>query len=195
MNTNNARKERSLRQWNLILHRDIGYFLSGLIIIYCISGLALNHVDDWNPDFIIEKRTIAIPESMEQGTMTEQTIDSLGRLIGELQYSLYDTPTATQTKIYYNNATLQVDWELRKGMYERIVRRPVIFETNILHRNSVKGWRWAADVFSVLLIAVNITGLFIARGRKGFLGRGKWFVLAGMLPPVAAVLIFHFIQQ
>ncbi|MBP7949340.1 MAG: hypothetical protein KA004_06765 [Verrucomicrobiales bacterium] len=52
-----------LRRLNANLHRDIGYFLSGLIFIYCLSGIALNHVDDWDPDFVIHKRTITLNET------------------------------------------------------------------------------------------------------------------------------------
>ena len=51
-----------LHRWSVAWHRDLGYFFSSLIIIYCISGLALNHVDDWNPDFIIQKKTIQLPK-------------------------------------------------------------------------------------------------------------------------------------
>ena len=36
-----------------VLHRDIGYLLFGLVLAYSISGLAVNHVDDWNPSYSI----------------------------------------------------------------------------------------------------------------------------------------------
>ena len=49
-----------LRRLNVALHRDLGYFFSSLIVVYCISGVALNHIDDWNPDFIITKDSVSI---------------------------------------------------------------------------------------------------------------------------------------
>ena len=44
------------RKWNNIIHRDLGYLCVGLTIIYAVSGVAVNHVQDWNPNYIIEKQ-------------------------------------------------------------------------------------------------------------------------------------------
>lgn len=185
----------NFRRLNIVLHRDIGYFLSGLIIIYCISGLALNHVDDWNPDFVIVKQEIVIPKKISRSDITETHIAEFSTLVKEKEYKLFDFPTNTLVKIYYDNATLQIDLETQKGLYEQLTRRPFIFESNIIHRNNIKGWKWAADVFAVLLILINITGLFILKQKNGLLGRGKWFIAAGMIPPIVAVIIFEVIQK
>ena len=47
----------------------------------------------------------------------------------------------------------------------------------------------AADVFAVMLILISITGLFILKGKKGIAGRGKWFIAAGALPPIIAIVL------
>ena len=39
------------------LHRDIGYFSVGLTVIYAASGLAVNHIADWGPNFTQVTRT------------------------------------------------------------------------------------------------------------------------------------------
>ncbi|MDZ7764514.1 MAG: hypothetical protein U5K00_08820 [Melioribacteraceae bacterium] len=49
-----------IKKWIRILHRDIGYLSVGLIIVYGISGIAVNHVDIWNPNYIIEKDSLSI---------------------------------------------------------------------------------------------------------------------------------------
>jgi len=185
----------TIRRLNIVLHRDIGYFFSGLILIYCISGLALNHIDDWNPDFIIVKSTIEIPQPLTKEEVTDERIIEFGKMVGEKDYKVYDFPTPSQIKIYYDNASLLVNLETRKGTYEKVTRRPFVFQTNILHRNSIKGWKWASDVFGVMLILVNITGLFILRGKTGLIGRGKWFIAAGIVPPIVAVILFELIQK
>ncbi len=46
----------NLSKLNRITHRDIGYLIAGLTIIYAVSGIALNHKHDWNPNYIIEDR-------------------------------------------------------------------------------------------------------------------------------------------
>ena len=43
------------RRLNNLLHRDIGYVAVGLTLAYAISGLAVNHKADWNPNYRIEK--------------------------------------------------------------------------------------------------------------------------------------------
>ena len=45
---------KKLRKWSRILHRDIGYFFIGTTIIYGLSGIALNHMNDWNPNYKVE---------------------------------------------------------------------------------------------------------------------------------------------
>jgi len=68
--------------------------------------------------------------------------------------------------------------------------RPVLREANYLHLNEPKGvWTWFADVYGVLLGTLAITGLFVLRGRTGLAGRGKWLVLAGLLPAIAFLLL------
>jgi len=37
------------RRWNNTLHRDVGYLVVALTLVYGISGLAINHMADWNP--------------------------------------------------------------------------------------------------------------------------------------------------
>ena len=44
---------RQLRKWSRILHRDIGFFFIGASIIYGLSGIALNHLKDWNPNYFV----------------------------------------------------------------------------------------------------------------------------------------------
>jgi hypothetical protein len=184
-----------LRQLNADLHRDIGYFLSGLILIYCVSGIALNHVHDWNPDFVVHKRTVELDRAYTINEITDQRIAEFTALVGETTPKVHDFPTQNHVKLYYDNATLLVDLSAGTGTYERVHRRPFIYQTNVLHRNSLKGWKWASDVFGALLIFLTVSGWFMLRGRYGVIGRGKWFIAAGMLPPIAAIIIFELVQK
>ncbi len=186
---------RRLRRLNMATHRDVGYFLSALTIVYCLSGIALNHVDEWNPDFVISKQTIRIPATQLTQTITPELVNSWSRLAGESRYKVFDLPSPSKVKIYYDNASLLIDLQEGTGLYEKIQRRPFFYHANALHRNSLKGWKWAADVFGVLLILVSFTGLFILKGKNGLGGRGKWLVAAGFMVPVAAILIFEFAQS
>lgn len=185
----------NFRRLNSDLHRDCGYFLSGLIFVYCISGIALNHVNDWNPDFVINKRTITFSRAYTATDMTPERLAEFTSMIGEAAPKVHDFPTPNHVKIYYDNASLLVDLAAKVGQYESVHRRPFIYQTNVVHRNSLKGWKWVSDVFGVLLILLTVTGWLILKGRNGVIGRGKWFIAAGILPPVAAVIIFQLVQK
>ncbi|HQL31599.1 MAG TPA: hypothetical protein PLM67_15390, partial [Thermoanaerobaculales bacterium] len=41
-----------LRRLVIATHRDVGYFIAGLTVIYAVSGIAVNHIDDWNPSYV-----------------------------------------------------------------------------------------------------------------------------------------------
>lgn len=180
---------KRIRKLNVATHRDLGYFFSVLILIYCISGIALNHVDDWNPDFILTKQTVKIDKSYKASELSDQQIEDFGKLVGEGSYKVYDFPTKDQVKIYYKDASLHVYLADKKAVYEHVAKRPLFYESNVLHRNSLEGWKWASDIFAVCLIVINVTGLFIMKGKHGISGRGKWFIAAGLLPPVIAIVI------
>lgn len=186
-------KKIKFRKINLVLHRDLGYFFSGLIIIYCLSGIALNHIDDWNPDFIIEKDSINLDRAYDRSEINDDKISEFGKLVGEDEYKLYDFPTKNQVKIYYEDATLHIHLEKETGIYERISKRPLFYQVNVIHRNSLKGWKWASDIFAILLITITITGLFVLKGKNGITGRGKWFIAAGIIPPLIAIILQAFI--
>ncbi|OJW84980.1 MAG: hypothetical protein BGO69_10575 [Bacteroidetes bacterium 46-16] len=180
---------KKLRRLNVATHRDLGYFFSSLIIIYCISGLALNHINDWDPDFIISKKTVSIGSALSGHDINKTLLARLGSLVGESRYKVYDIPVQGQLKIYYDNASLHVNFDKHSGIYEKVERRPLFYQSNVLHRNSLKGWKWVSDIFAIMLIIISVTGLFILKGKHGISGRGKWFIAAGLLPPVIAIII------
>ncbi|WP_319228034.1 hypothetical protein [Draconibacterium orientale] len=42
-----------IRKLLRILHRDFGYFIVAMTIVYAVSGIYLNHRHDFNPDYKI----------------------------------------------------------------------------------------------------------------------------------------------
>ncbi|MDV7392429.1 hypothetical protein RZS08_13780, partial [Arthrospira platensis SPKY1] len=44
-------RKRNWRWWFRVIHRDSGYFLFGMTIIYAVSGIALNHINDFDPSY------------------------------------------------------------------------------------------------------------------------------------------------
>ncbi len=180
---------RRIRRLNIVTHRDVGYILSSMILIYCISGLALNHIDDWNPDFILKKDTVSLGRSYVKDEVDNKALHAFAQKVGQEKWKVHDFPTSDQLKVYFDDASLHVYLLKGYGVYEHVSRRPIFYESNVLHRNSVKGWKWVSDIFAVLLIVVNVSGLFILRGKTGISGRGKWLILGGLIPPLVAIVV------
>ena len=51
------------RPWLRAVHRDVGYLAVGLTLVYALSGLAVNHIADWDPNFKSYEHTsrVALP--------------------------------------------------------------------------------------------------------------------------------------
>ena len=62
------------RKLNRVLHRDFGYFFTATTIIYALSGIALNHMNDWNPNYIINSQDIKLSEVPQKDQINEQWV-------------------------------------------------------------------------------------------------------------------------
>lgn len=174
-----------LRKWNNIIHRDLGYFFSGTVIIYAISGLAVNHIDDWDPNFIVDRQEIQVEAPMAEDSVTRESVMAILQPIGEQShYRSHDFPTPNKLKIYLDDGSVFVDLRYGHGEYETVRRRPLLYQANVLHLNPEKWWLVFSDVFAVGLIVISITGLFVLKGRKGITGRGAVLVGAGVVVPL-----------
>ncbi|MCC6494617.1 MAG: PepSY-associated TM helix domain-containing protein [Pirellulales bacterium] len=179
------------RPWLLALHRDLGYFFTGALLIYAFSGLAVNHVDDWNPSFVIERRSVTLDLPDDPSQVTRQGILAALQSLGEADNLRgFDFPSSSRVKIYLKDGSIVARLSDGQGDFESIHRRPLLYQANSLHLNPAKWWKAFSDLFAVGLIVIALTGLFIARGRHGLAGRGKWLVGAGLAGPLAAMLLF-----
>ncbi|MFC2125359.1 PepSY-associated TM helix domain-containing protein [Bacteroidota bacterium] len=180
------------RKFNRILHRDIGYFFFGMCIIYGLSGIALNHIDDWDPSYIINNERVTVDPSRIQGKLSR---DELKQLLNDLninnnlkqQYS----PGGNIFKIFVKNGSVTLNKITGEGIFEEIKRRPVFYEVNYLHYNNPKFlWTGFSDIYGAGLVIMAITGLFMLQGRRGLSGRGKWYVGAGILIPLIFLILY-----
>ncbi len=177
-----------------VYHRDVGYFLTGLVVIYSISGIAVNHVADWNPSYSVATTRISI------GPIKEDGLDALEkRIVGELGLDPSEIkgrhrPSPEVFRLFLTHGgEARVLLATGKGVLRIARPRTGLLESNVLHLNHLKGaWTVVADLFCLLLIGLAVTGLFILKGREGFWGRGKWFVGAGFLLPAAFMAFYHF---
>jgi hypothetical protein len=176
-----------------VVHRDVGYFLTGLVLVFSVSGIAVNHVDSWNPSY---SRTTA---AVDVGPLAAQDLDAMERLVVERlpldahEVSGRHRESSGRFKVFLSEGgEVDVDPATGRGTLLRVSRRPVLFDANVLHLNHIKGaWTWVSDAFSVLLAGLAVTGLFMLKGSQGFGGRGKWFVAGGLTVPAAFLVHYY----
>lgn len=182
------------RKWLRILHRDIGYLATGLTVIYAISGVAVNHVNDWNPNYTIEhieSKIDPVPDSLIESEATIKQILAHINENGKLKNTFRPDPETLQ--IFVEGNTISVNTKTGVVSQEKVKSRSVIRETNFLHLNAPKkAWTYIADVFAVALAFLAISGLFMIKGKKGITGRGVWLTAAGFLIPIIFLIIYYY---
>lgn len=176
--------KRYWRKWLRVLHRDFGYFFFGATVIYSLSGLALNHRDDWNPSYIISHEDVVLdPQSLE-GELNAESMKALLANAGvEAPYKKHYRANARSIRLFVKDGSGSINTETGKLSIEWVKRRPVFFTANKLHYNPGHLWTWFSDIFAGSLIFIAVSGLFILKGRNGITRRGGILVVLGVLIP------------
>ena len=173
----------SWRRLNTILHRDVGYAIVGLTLVYGISGIAVNHAADWNPNYVREQWSRSIPPvaAVSRDAMIAEAVAAFGRPEGP-ETAFRPDPFSLQ--LFYPGMTYSIDLPSGRVLVERVRARRVIFELNQMHLNAPKrAWTVIADLYAGLLILVALTGLFVLKGKTGITGRGAWLTALGVAVP------------
>ena len=169
-----------------IIHRDLGFFVVGITLVYAVSGIILNHLSDKDPAFHTETKTIQLPANLTESELSsvwlaDKSLPSLKRVM-RMDDSHLRLFIEAGTGVYHSS-----DGSL---YYEKRQKRILIYWMNRLHYNKVKGWSPVADFFAGSLILLAITGLFIVKGKRGIAGSGKWYLLTGILIPILFGILF-----
>ena len=71
-----------LRRWSRNVHRELSFFFSGMLLIYAVSGLVMNHRDTINPNYSVEQRRYVVGEPLP--ARDRLTRDDVVRLLAPL---------------------------------------------------------------------------------------------------------------
>jgi uncharacterized protein len=180
-----------LRPWVRAFHRDIGYFVVGLTFIYALSGLAVNHIGQWDPNFKQVEKHHQLPDvaalPKDDAALTATVLKALA--ITETPSDSYRS-SEQQLDIVLDQRTLHVDAATGKVFEEGEEPRFLLRVFNWLHLNRGKrAWTYVADAYAVLLLFLATSGLVMIPGKKGLIGRGAIFALAGAAIPTLYVLL------
>jgi len=181
----------NLAKLNRITHRDIGYLIAGLTIIYAISGIALNHKHDWNPNYIIENRKFTSETAVMRDSFNDEIAKKILKNAGvNSGYKTSYFPSGNKVTIFIDGGFVQVNVLTGEGSVERISKRPLFYQMNFLHYNPGRWWKYFSDIYCVSLILVTITGLFLVKGRNGITKRGAILTIIGIILPLLFLFIY-----
>ncbi len=179
------------RKWNKAIHRDFGYFFLGMTIIYGLSGIALNHMQDWNPNYVIINKEIRIDPTNKK--LDKAQIKAILDNYDEAgNYKNHYYPNDNILKVFIEDGTVIINIKTGEGLLEKTKRRPLFREVNYLHYNPIKYWTWYSDIFSGALILLGITGILIPRGAKGIKKRGAWLTIIGIVIPIIYLFAYFY---
>lgn len=178
-----------VRPWLRALHRDAGYFGVGLTLVYALSGLAVNHIADWDPSFEQVARThqLSGPLPAEPEAAGQRVLAALS--ISEKPSEIYAAGDDA-IDVVLDRRTLHVTPSTGKVVEEGQSPRFFLRAANWLHLNrGKKAWTYVADTYAVILLFLALSGLFMIPGRKGLVGRGALIAALGAAVPIGYVVL------
>ncbi|WP_169308310.1 PepSY-associated TM helix domain-containing protein [Ferrimonas aestuarii] len=155
---------------NRTLHRDVGYFCIGFAIIFAVSGIAVNHVADWNPNYAVEQQVQAVDDrgwiTLEDGQIAQNMLKTFA-----LQQPVKSTFWKSQYKfeVFLDGGdALQWDRKASQVTYADVEPRVILQALNRLHLNETRNaWVYFSDMFAGMLIFLALSALFMVKGKHG----------------------------
>lgn len=173
-----------IRKWLRAIHRDLGFVMVGLSLVYGISGILLNHMNGKNPSYKTEHKTemLATRLTMDEVKNVWQSEPGRPKLNTIGEYS-------GKYRLMLQGGIGEYDPETGLLEYQTSIKKPFAYWVNQLHYNRVKGWSPMADLFAGSLIFLALSGLFMVKGKHGIEKRGKWYLIIGLLIPILYIVL------
>ena len=175
------------RAWLRAIHRDIGYLAVGFTVIYALSGIAMNHIDDWDPNFHATEitRTIApIPDGISD-TEAAKRIGEVAGLSGKIDDVFRAGDEVRLTYANGSKVTAIGDTLTIQARRDRLFFRVADW----LHATRGKQvWKYIADAYAVLLFYLAISGIFMIKGKLGLRWRGAMLITIGLAGPLGYIV-------
>lgn len=181
---------KDLSYWLRVIHRNLGFLMVGLCLVYGVSGFLLNHMDGKDPAF--------------------KTTEAMAKLRKGMSSDEIATEWNSNSELPHLKKVFRIDDEHFRIMmeggvgiynsqtgiteYETHVKRPVIYWINRLHCNRVNGWSIMGDFFAFSLVFFAVSGLFMIKGKYGIAGRGKWYLLVGIMIPIFYMVLSYILS-
>ncbi len=162
-----------------------------MTLIFAISGIAVNHINDWNPNYQVVVTAHELPGISDHVTNSNlnQLITAKLAISHPIRAEFWQSPT--KYKLFFENDTnVVIDFHTELAYLEQIKPRVLIQAFNKLRLNELrKSWTYFSDLFAGLLIFLAISSLFMVKGNKGVTGKRGLLVISGFIIPLVFILI------
>ena len=187
-------KGASFRKWSRIIHRDVSYLFAGMILIYALSGILMNHRGDLNPHYSVSRKECKIESGLDfsdkakvDKAMVLKMLEPLGEAVN---YTKHYFPKNGEMKVFLKGgSSVVVDTQTGEAVYEILQRRWLLSDMVKLHYNPGRWWTTFSDIFAGCLILITLTGMVMVKGKKGFWGRGGILFVIGILSPILFLVL------
>jgi hypothetical protein len=170
-----TKEKKSIQYYMRALHRDIGFFVIGLAIIYSISGITLIYRDTGflKHEKQIEKQLSPNIQESELGAILHMRNLEVSKTEGDIVYFKNGTYNKTTGIVNYSENVL-----------------PTFFEKmNNLHKKSSKDLtHLLSAIFGALLLFLAISSFWMFKPNTRMFRRGLLFAGIGFI--IAIILIF-----
>jgi hypothetical protein len=168
-------------------HRDLGHLAVGLTFVYAVSGIAVNHILEWDPNFknYAVTHELGGPLAGDDDVIAKQALAQLA--ISDAPRDAYRAGP-NELDVFLDHRTLRID--TRTGHVEDEGQKPrlLLRVANWLHVSRGKrAWTFVADAYAAGLLLLALSGLFMLPLRKSLLGRGGLLLLVGVAAPVVYI--------
>ena len=158
-----------------VVHRYLGFFLAGIMIVYAISGIVLTFR---NTDYL--KNEIHINKTLE----TDISAENLGRALGMGRFNVDKEEGGI---LYFQGGT----YNKKTGMADYTVKQlPVLLENmNKIHKmHSGHPLFWLGIFFGVALLFFAVSAFWMFKPTTSVFKKGLYFTLGGVV--LTLVLLF-----
>lgn len=158
-----------------VVHRYLGFFLAGIMVVYAISGIVLTFR---NTDYL--KKEIHINKTLE----TDISAENLGRALGMGRFSVTKEEEGI---LYFQGGT----YNKKTGVADyRVKQLPVLLENmNKIHKmHSGHPLFWLGIFFGVALLFFAVSAFWMFKPTTSIFKKGLYFTLGGIV--LTVVLLF-----
>jgi hypothetical protein len=170
------KEKKSITHTMRSLHRDIGFFVIGLIVIYSLSGVVLIYRDT---NFLKHEKLV------EKKLSPNMELSELGKVLHMRDFQVLKTDGAI---VYFQNGTY--DKETGVVKYSTKELPAWISKFNALHQASSRSLvHWFTTVLGVLLLFLAISSFWMFKPKTKLFRRGIYFAVSGIIAAIILLLL------